>query len=347
MKICAKCNSHHGESETFCSTCGSRLVAMQPNDGSTPDESSSTDGGLQSEPRAERRFLRWAVGLVSTLAVLIVVSLVAIPAIVDANEEAQAEAAAAAAAEERRLAAEGLRAAFDIEELRQSIPSCENLTAAVNSDSYDHEMQVGEDLDRITDAREAAALRNEVDYPDADVAAAYSAAVMEASYEGLTQLFEGSERDDIAKADQKAKWKEEWSSFVLDECGVSERFEEIENIFEESLAAKERFILLAESAPWYPENFDGYGDNLAYRWSTFEGGWPCNSCSFWKMTVMTKDGCPGGIYAELNILKGGTVVGWTNDRIASLRASQTAVMEFVEYPYRSGSTGQLTEMTCR
>lgn len=314
-----------------------------------PEGQEDNGSGSKSttEPVSAKKSSKRVVTLISVMGVLIVASLVAVPAIVDVYEQAQAEAAAAAAAEERRLAGEGLRAAFEVGELREFVPSCDRVASAVNSDLYDHEMQVGEDLDRITDAREAAAVRNTVDYPDADVAVAYSSAVMEASYEGITQLFASSERDDIAKADQKAKWKEEWSGFVLDECGLSKKYEEIQGIFEESLAARERFILLAESAPWYPENFDGYGDNLAYRWSTFEGGWPCNSCSFWKVTVMTKDGCPGGIYAELNILKGGTVVGWTNDRIASLRAGQTAVMEFVEYPYRSGSTGQLTEMTCR
>ena len=70
--------------------------------------------------------------------------------------------------------------------------------------------------------------------------------------------------------------------------------------------------------------------------------------SYWLMEVWARDRAAGDIYAQINVLQNGTVVGWTNDT-AFLAQGQKGVLTFTKYTPGSGSNygAQLTKFTTR
>jgi hypothetical protein len=66
----------------------------------------------------------------------------------------------------------------------------------------------------------------------------------------------------------------------------------------------------------------------------------------WQMRVTTQDGCPDGLYAEINIESGGTVVDYSNDALGSLGAGETALLEFTDTSESGGRTGSLGQIDC-
>ena len=78
------------------------------------------------------------------------------------------------------------------------------------------------------------------------------------------------------------------------------------------------------------------------------GRWCTNTCSnaevigdssYWLMEVWAKDRAAGDIYAQINVMENGTVIGWTNDT-AFLARGQKGVMTFTKYLPGSGSNYQ-------
>ena len=72
------------------------------------------------------------------------------------------------------------------------------------------------------------------------------------------------------------------------------------------------------------------------------------SASYWLLEVYCKERSCGDIYAQLNISKGGTVVGWTNDT-AYLGHGQKGILTFQKYGLRNGAsyTGNLVKFNAR
>lgn len=103
-----------------------------------------------------------------------------------------------------------------------------------------------------------------------------------------------------------------------------------------------------EPINWAPSGYSQWDDSIAYKFTTKSGKWPCQDCNFWKVTVVANQGCPGGVYGELNMLDSrGTVQDWTNDSIPYLGPGEKAVLKFTHYNYDSSlKTGELTNLTC-
>lgn len=99
---------------------------------------------------------------------------------------------------------------------------------------------------------------------------------------------------------------------------------------------------------WAPTGYTQWDESLAYKFTTNDGSWPCEDCNFWKVTVLANQDCPGGVYAELNMLDDSdTVVDWTNDTVSYLGAGQKAILKFEHYPYDDTyKTGQVTQLEC-
>jgi len=87
------------------------------------------------------------------------------------------------------------------------------------------------------------------------------------------------------------------------------------------------------------------------------GRWCTETCSsegvigeasYWLMEVWAKDANAGDIYAQINIVKGGVVVGWTNDTLY-LSAGQRGVLTFSKYTDGAGGsyTAQLVKFQAR
>jgi hypothetical protein len=133
---------------------------------------------------------------------------------------------------------------------------------------------------------------------------------------------------------------------ALISCGLEKKFAD-RAVFVSSYNSEQAdFIAKASSAPWYPESYFEVGDGLAIKYNTQSGSWPCTDCSFWKIKVISRDGCPGGVYIELSITQGGVAVDWTNDSLSALPAGGVGQMVFTTYPYIPNSKGEIAEATC-
>ena len=66
------------------------------------------------------------------------------------------------------------------------------------------------------------------------------------------------------------------------------------------------------------------------------------------MEVWAKDRAAGDIYAQINVLNGGTAIGWTNDT-AYLSRGQKGVLTFSKYlpGYGSQYSAELVKFSAR
>lgn len=262
------------------------------------------------------------------------------------RERVAAQEKAAAEAEKNRLESESLTQAFKSEEINSALPNCEAVLEIVDTDSYDHDMQLAEDLDKITDAREASKLRGTLELPDSDEFDTYVQNVAAISDEAFSVLLASSDRDDQAPPRQVSDWKEDWTSRVLIECDAKDRYDEIVTIFEDSLDAIVRFNTRADSVPWFPEDYVEAAPGIATKWVKAPKN--CYSCYQWTLEMIAKSGCYGGVYAEINILdSAGRVVDWTNDTISSLRAMEVGRLTFQDYGGSGTQSARLSELNCR
>ncbi|CAN2190478.1 Domain of unknown function DUF2510 [Candidatus Nanopelagicaceae bacterium] len=98
---------------------------------------------------------------------------------------------------------------------------------------------------------------------------------------------------------------------------------------------------------WVPSGYTPWSDDksIAWKWDRSAGN-DCYSCRYWTVEVVSKLGCSGGVYAEMNILQNGTVIDYTNDTLSYLAPGQKGRLSLETY--KEGSfTGTLTELTCR
>ena len=106
----------------------------------------------------------------------------------------------------------------------------------------------------------------------------------------------------------------------------------------------------AAEAKFKAEGWFQLSSGIYGRWCTQT----CNkasvigSSSYWLLEVWAKDRAAGDIYARINVLQNGTVVGWTNDT-AYLSRGQRGVMTFTKHlpGYGSNYSAQLTEFNAR
>lgn len=141
-------------------------------------------------------------------------------------------------------------------------------------------------------------------------------------------------------------WKEEFGDQSKENC----KFDSSESAALRALGSYDTSvkgaIRLANSAPWYPNGYFDVGDGLAGKWTRDYVN--CYGCSYWTMDVVSKNGCPSGVYVEMSILRDGVAVDWTNDSLSSLSPGQQGKLEFRAYLSGSGSnyTGSISESSC-
>lgn len=65
------------------------------------------------------------------------------------------------------------------------------------------------------------------------------------------------------------------------------------------------------------------------------------------MRVISRDGCPSSLYAEINVLSGDTVIGYANDTVGSLDPGDVAELAFQSFEDGYGTlSGRLKEINC-
>ena len=131
----------------------------------------------------------------------------------------------------------------------------------------------------------------------------------------------------------------------IDECGLANKWATAKDQAVTANDLAGRIQTQADSAPWYPKGYVEREPGLAYKWVENPDS-DCYYCSYWQMDVIARDGCPNGLYAEINIENSsGTVIDWTNDRIPSLSQGDKARLTFETYNDASDSAS-VTELSC-
>lgn len=101
---------------------------------------------------------------------------------------------------------------------------------------------------------------------------------------------------------------------------------------------------------WIPSDFSGLSenDNVAWRWGTSsETNCTYSSSSCWSVMIITRDGCPSGIYAELAILDRSDVqIDYTNDSTTSVPPNTKVKLTFDTFN-EEADTARIGEITCR
>lgn len=100
------------------------------------------------------------------------------------------------------------------------------------------------------------------------------------------------------------------------------------------------------SVRWYPAGYILYpkNSNIAGRWDWKPHCAYGASCE--GLYLVTRYGCPNGLYAEMNVVLRGVVVDYTNDSAGSVRPRQIARLTFNVYNLPSGAKAELTKVHC-
>ena len=100
---------------------------------------------------------------------------------------------------------------------------------------------------------------------------------------------------------------------------------------------------------WIPTDFSGYpsDDNIAWRWATSkETNCSYSSGSCWAALVVTRDGCPSGIYAEIAILdSSGVQIDYTNDTTTRVLPNTKVKLTFDTFNDQA-EQAQIGEIRC-
>ena len=137
----------------------------------------------------------------------------------------------------------------------------------------------------------------------------------------------------------------------LKKCELQEQHQDQKKSLSIIKNRQSKVVSAAASKPWYPKGFKEWrqDSNMAYKYANNKGGDPCgySSCRYGKYEVISEDGCPSGVYAEMNFMDaGGTVRDWSNDTVSYLAPMQKALLTFVSYSAPGGKI-MLTELNCR
>lgn len=127
----------------------------------------------------------------------------------------------------------------------------------------------------------------------------------------------------------------------LDESFETETAEAVsEPVPEPEIAAEDTW------AP--PEGFTYWRDDGTVAWRWVEGlDCPSYSDGCWHVDVVTRDGCPDGVYVSLNKLNADeTVVGYTNDTLPVLEAGQVGRLTLTASSDDGEVSGRVAEIDC-
>jgi hypothetical protein len=105
----------------------------------------------------------------------------------------------------------------------------------------------------------------------------------------------------------------------------------------------------AADSSWVPSGFTQWvsDDNLAWRWATSAE----TTCTYgtgacWAAMVVSKDGCPRSLYAEVNIFdKNDVQISYTNDTLSSVQPLQKVRLTFDTFSDEA-QTAQISKFSC-
>lgn len=113
-----------------------------------------------------------------------------------------------------------------------------------------------------------------------------------------------------------------------------------------TVAADEEVV---DTAPWFPEGYTEVQDGIAFKWMTVAEDNASDACTgdhCWGAYVISRDGCPDSLYAEITISDRQDVqIGYTNDSVGSVEPGKKVRLMFNSYE-ASASTANLSKVSC-
>lgn len=96
---------------------------------------------------------------------------------------------------------------------------------------------------------------------------------------------------------------------------------------------------------WVPSGYQAWSSDssVAWKWSSKSN---CDYYSCISAEIISRDGCPSGLYAALNWLDNNdSVVSYSNESLPSLLPMQAAKLRFDDIQ-ETGDSGQMAEINC-
>jgi len=331
---CPNCGKEATPNAKFCAACGGRLNAPEPTVGeapATPEAVAATEKEATEEPtpQAAASFKEAAkqpkkplklpsfksrgaiiTYVVSGVAVLALLAGSFVPGLYQPLTESQMPALGKAVSssqlnENLTAVCDGITAAMPSQETLDTFAAREAQIAAVGSNARAM-LKFYNRTDWLTTSSEAVSLES---------------SYRNLSDEGLTTLsksFNAMGINNKNRALLAKVWHDDYMAALNTDCPAASSFEVTRATLSEYDMTVNDAVSLADSAPWYPVGYNESPDdpNLAWKWVNAYSD--CYSCSYWHVKVIANNTCPTGLYAEINILNGESVVDWTNDTVPYL-----------------------------
>lgn len=216
---------------------------------------------------------------------------------------------------------------------------CKTLEAPLIEFQKEAARRIGTAQGKAKDSYAAASFRKNYPWVKDPLGTKFEAAMDAAATEALNSLSDGQAGlvDDF----------DDYLPAAIGACGLEKKYSATEAEVSESESLAQSITTKANNKPWYPKGYDEYGfdGDLAWKWTEDSCGYSYGYC--WTIRVKAKDGCYGGLYAEINIEKNGVVLDYANDTLGSLGAGEIAKLEFVHFDRGAGTlTGSLNEINC-
>lgn len=335
---CAKCNSEIAEGAKFCGVCGIS-TEIHPEIASEPLAPFSTTSSSRKTIAINWKKLGLFGGS-AIAAIALVGTLFAIPGLITPLTKEQIPAYGASfLASEQKAQSQTVCASV------QAILPAQNKLVMYRKRTSDIRKVVGK-------PRKALKFVNNRSWAvESQLATDLKTKLDSVLVESLTKVASNSGIFGISASNAEAAaevWKDDFKKVALQECGLASKMTKSTEVFSTYDRAVGKVISVAATAPWYPEGYSEWAldDNLAWKWSTGATYVDCYDCSYWVISVVSRDGCPGGVYAEINIEKFGTVIDWTNDTLSYLGPGKAGRLVLTNYPSQSNLQGSLQKLNC-
>lgn len=133
---------------------------------------------------------------------------------------------------------------------------------------------------------------------------------------------------------------------LVAKCALEEPLGEALVAQQKADIALDRLQEIAAEATWYPRGFTRSLENLAWGWTSESGAAPCENCIYWKVTVVTRDGCIGGGLIEIRISDGEAELTKLQETWPRLQPQESVTADFPYQQLNPDLTAQVTLAEC-
>ena len=347
MIYCKSCGTDSPEGAAFCSKCGTKLELIPVEAPQVVNPVVDLENTTNFDDVSTRKVTGKKFSKKKLVTALVCVSLIAVA--IPLNNTYQENKRIAAEKLAAELRAQSLTEAFESELLKENFTSCDSIKEIMLAAAYPELSAKAATSKEIRDAREALAFVSANSITKTDLKTSYLNDLNELITTDLKTFYSKVDRDDSAPEAQLNKWSGQWKEETLNSCNLGGENLLVDQSLSSLDAEFERITVLADSVPWYPEDFREYEEGIAIDFIP-GGRSPCNDCVYWTLDLISQSGCPSGLYVEVTFSRGGSTFDWSNDTLPSLCAGDKGRLQFYTYEYgnsTSGMTIDISKVSCR